>query len=281
MAYEAILKRLGFIPRRVSAESPQHKEEIGQTFYSLVRSVTSRYPRLVLDNQKELPELKLLEVEKKMVGFLNKNTSPQQIVKIIFDNPPSVYATMDADPENTFIPIKPPQKIVIVEPPRQDIETADRKITIPGNIGEFQAQALALIVKTCRNYLKAPKILDGFSEKDINRRSLWVLGVSTVLHQLTIDSTNETRSHKPRYDWATYFEDIWNYNRYAGTRRNAVYMNLPLITMMEFPPEIKESVRLILGELEQTKYIFASGNVDEATDIIAAECAKVLALFSN
>jgi hypothetical protein len=284
MAIESFIRRASpAIPRKIPRETVDFETKVGQVFFNLVRSVTSRYPKIVVDGRKEgAPPIELTKSEKRMIGLLNRSTNPQELIEIMFKNPPSVFAIMDEDPQNTVIPLRPPGEIVVTKSPEVDTAIAEKLIKIPENLGEMQGQALNLIIKACQNYLKAPKIHDGFSEKDLNRRGLWVLGLSTVLRQLTADPSNKHLiTRKARYDWETYFNELWNNNRYAGTRRDAVYMNLPLISMIQFPDNIHQELTGILDELEKTKAVFKDGQIDLATDTIATQCARVLSLFQT
>jgi len=271
------------IPRKISREAPDFEIKVGQVFFNLVRSISSRYPKIVVDGRKgETPPLELTKNDRKMIGFLNRSTNPQELIEIMFRNPPSVFAIMDEDPQNTVIPIRPPGEIVVTKSPDSDIAFSKKPIKMPDNLTEMQVKGLKLIISACQNYLKAPKITDGFSEKDINRRGLWVLGVSTVLNQMTKDPSNKNFfTRKMQYDWDKYFqEEVWNNNRYIATRRDPVYMSLPLISMLQFPENIHLELTEILDILEKTKATFKSGQIDLATDTIAAQCTRVLTLFT-
>lgn len=258
------------VPRKISREAVDFETRIGEVFFNLVRSVSSRYPKIVVDGRKgENPPLELTKNEKKMIGLLNRSTNPQKLIDIMFKNPPSVFAIMDEDPQNTVIPLRPPGEIIVVKSPDVDIALSKKPLKIPDNLNEMQVQALNLITNACQNYLKAPKIHDGFSEKDLNRRGLWVLGLSTVLKEMTIDQSNKNFfTKKLRFDWETYFHELWNNNRYAGTRRDAVYMNLPLISMIKFPDNIHQELAGILDKYYSSLYFSINFGLKSLIDIV-------------
>lgn len=283
MNLEVFNRPKNIIPKKILRESKGFEERIGQIFTDLVRSITNRYPKLVRDHRSTVPTLDLTEFEKKSIGCLNRSTNPEELVKIIFEIPPAVYATMNENEENTRIPLRPPHKITVIPSDQSDIELGKTKIKTPGYLlDEPQGtEGFSLLINSLQNYLKAPKIVDGFSEKDINRRGLWALGISTVLHQLTIDKSNmRFFNKKKRYDWDGYFNiEVWNNNRYASAKRSAVYMNYYLFKMLPFPAEIKNQMEFLVVELEKTKPVFDSGQIDLAIDQIANIARKTLKIF--
>lgn len=257
-----------------STENPA--DLISAAFNNLVFSISYKNPIYIKPEGDPPLDVILDKKDHDNISFINSGTDPQALIRIIFDNPPLVYAAMTENPQQTLIWLKPPSKIVIEDPQASDIAIAQRPKTLPDGLTDLQTEALKeRIIPTCANYLKAPKIKDGFSEKDINRRGLWVLGVAEALKTLNKDPSN-----KGGYDWDLAFQEVWNNNKYASGKRSAVLMNLQVSNMLQLPEEIQGKINAGIKTLNEAKGIFESGQIDIACAMIDSVCRDTLSIFS-
>lgn len=258
----------------VYTENPA--DVISAAFNNLVFSVSYKNPVYIRPEGDPSPETILDKKDRENIELINTRTDPQSLIRILFDNPPLVYAAMTENPQQTLIWLKPPSKIVTENPQESDLVLTEKPPILPDGLKEIQIEALRdRIIPTCANYLKAPKIKDGFSEKDINRRGLWVLGVAEALRTLNKDPSN-----KAGHDWDLAFQEVWNNNKYASGKRSAVLMNLQISSMLQLPGEIQERMNAGIKSLGDAKSIFESGRIDEACTIIDSVCRDILNIFS-
>ncbi len=241
----------------------------------LAISVTSRRPSLI--NGISAPQVILDQKDVEAIKFINENSTPNELVDLIFAKPPFIYASMQDNPENTLIMVKPPSTIAFTPAPEKDMRLADSVLTLPEGLNNLQIGGLRdRILLTCASFLKAGRITDGFTEKRINDRSLWAIGINETLEHVTKHETNAKN-----YDWSTSFNDRWNNDRYKNSKRTAVIMNLQMAKMLQLPADIQAQIDTAILKVEAGNRTFAAGEIDKGVDMIAEACADLVGYFKT
>lgn len=261
------------------AEKPN--PSIADAFKGLAMSITIKNPVVInsadgsaIDSPKKEP---LSPKERELIRLINDNTTPDGLVDIIFQTRPSVYATSTPELGNTIAPIRPPVPITVEPAPDIDRLPADRPYQLPNDLSEIQREGLETrIIATCRNYLKAGKITDGFDESQRNNRGLWVLGVERALREITNDESNKPLHDGRRQDWSLAFNDRWNDNKYSQGKRTAVISNLLMSKILTLPVNLQTVIDASIEKVQKADPIFKSGEIDIATDMIAEACRDIL-----
>ncbi len=94
------------------------------------------------------------------------------------------------------------------------------------------------------------------------------------------NSPRKFPTKKVKYSWDVYFqEEVWNNNKYTVNKRQAVWYSLQLVKILKLPKLIESSLLESFQEVTKAQETFKNGEIDEAVDLIALECVKILRLF--
>lgn len=243
---------------------------LSDAFYGLVGSITSRSPSV--SGLIEKTKVMLTEVELETISFIKKNTTPEELVEIIFLKPPTVFAKTGVKHDHV-VALKP-DKFIFTNPSVLETETAKKETYLPDDIKGDSRKFLEEAIVYCKKYLLAPKRFDGFTDHH-NQRDPWLRGIFDVLKLITEDKTNPESGN-----WDTPFRDSWFNNRYAGTTRNKIFMAVDFSLLDTIPVLLKAKLEHIREKLKYASDTFDKGEVDKGVDLIANECINIILMFS-